>query len=179
MRSRLKIQLSLARETGTSGHDDLENFLRNGYVPVSEPQTSYVDALIRWMAGEAIQRFGCIVEHSFATLIHGYGGRVDLVVPDRNIVADYKFTKSTPGKPMASYIDYGYQLAAYAQGLDMPRGTCLLNLMFSKTEPGRMEVKDWTSDRQMLWEGFSACLTLWQQEYGYIPTLKETSDEVR
>ena len=169
----------LARETGTGGHDDLENFIVNGYIPVSTPQFRYVNALIRWMDSEEIVRRDCEVEQSFSTLIHGYGGRVDLVVPDKGIVADYKFTKSTPGKPMATYIEYGYQLAAYVQGLDMPRGTRLLSLLFSKTEPGRMEVKDWTDDRQMLWEGFSACLTLWQQEHKYIPTLEETSDEVQ
>jgi len=164
-----------AREHGTGGHDDLEQYALTGYIPECEPACLYVQAFKGWVDNSRIDLSHCLHEHSFATPLHGYGGRVDLITHEDqpSMVADYKFTKSVPGKPMTAYgLDYGYQLAAYAEGTGMPNSARLLNLLFSKTEPGRMEVQDWTDQREMLWSGFQACLTLWVQENSYDPRKK-------
>lgn len=101
----------------------------------------------------------------------GYGGRFD-VIADLNegrAIIDYKTKKTKLGKDVFKGNEYGLQLAAYAQALQLAPETKLLNVIISTTEPGRVEIIDWTKDRLWLTEWFNHLYESWVYLRRYDP----------
>ena len=114
-----------------------------------------------------------------------YGGRVDLEYrpisnPQSYVVTDFKTKATKPKQKLTPYSEWGMQLAAYAYGLQefssnpIPIGCLQLqNIVLSTTEPGRIEVIDWTDERAELYQDFQACKRLWCREKKYWPAKRK------
>ena len=104
-------------------------------------------------------------EKSFATESeHGFGGKVDLHSTDGDgVVLDFKtkeFTSETLEK-VAGYDEHMMQLAAYREGLKLPKARAA-NIFVSVTEPGLVVVKEWEQeDLSRGWGMFQALKTYW------------------
>ena len=70
------------------------------------------------------------------------------------------------------------QLAAYENGntaVDKFVDQNIKNIVISTTEPGRIEVVDWTDQKDKLLEAFRACFTLWKLVKNYDPSCLTTN----
>ena len=105
----------------------------------------------------------------------GYGGRNDLVAELRNgeiAVIDLKTKTTKPGEAIKPYIEWGMQLAAYERGLVLPENCRLLNVVLSTTEQNRLEVFEWTDNKNRLYHGFYQAFNLWKFLKDYDPIVK-------
>ena len=134
-----------------------------------------MEAFRVWYPGEIAEV--AVLEESFASPL-GYGGKLDITYCDydtgRNVLGDFKTQKTTPGKPVHSYTEHGMQLAAYAKGTNRWEHKLKI-IIISTTEPGRIEIVDWTDRKEEMWEEFKACLTIWKIEKKFNPSWKEES----
>jgi hypothetical protein len=109
-----------------------------------------------------------VAERSFANEL-GYGGKIDLHSPSTGIVVDWKGKDGdfTDKKRLA--YDQHWQLAAYRDGLRLPRNVCA-NGFVSRTHPGRICMHVWTAD-QIDAGGlvFRRALELWKAIKGFDP----------
>ena len=163
---------SKAADFGTAVHYGIiDNWLAQGVIEdiVQDCDTSAQrNAYIDWHnknVTDVIQ-----LEECFTNTEHGYGGKRDIfgIGKDlRPVLIDIKTTKSQPKKKITGWVEQGMQLAAYATVL--PDNTQLLNVYLSSTEPGRLEVKDWTEDRDFLFDGFLKAAELWRWLNKYDP----------
>jgi hypothetical protein len=108
-------------------------------------------------------------EKSFAAQM-GYGGCADFIghLDGALSVIDFKTRTTIPNKPVPVYDTDGLQLVAYANGLGMSSAR-LVNLILSTSEPGRMDVVDWTDRKEDLWSVFTACFRIWKWQKKYNP----------
>jgi len=169
-----------AREKGTIIHGQLERF----YLGESIDQEyagicSDVDMLLSGRYG--ITRLNVEAEKSFAT-DYGYGGKVDLVCRDKNIVVDFKTTEFTldgKGNTMKKgkkeklhWPDHVVQLAAYREGVMMHTAN-VLNV-FVSTLDGSVHVHEW--DDEDVCNGMTEFLllhNLWRHTKKYDPVMGE------
>lgn len=116
-------------------------------------------------------------EKSFAA--DGYAGKTDMLFSTvkigRDVLPDFKTQGTKPGKKVSVYPEMGLQLAAYANGLDLLGKVKLWNVIISTTEPGRIEVVDWTETGQQEYEAFEHLFKVWCHVKKYDPT-KEKED---
>ena len=161
-----------ARELGTRVHAGCEEWMINmGYsgTPTINPM---VEAFAMWYVENVKE--AVVIEHAVASPL-GFGGKLDLLCVLRQLlksaIVDIKTQGTKKDKPVNAYPEHGMQLVAYekACGPKWGRPLRLLNVIISTTEPGRIEVVDWTDKRDELWEAFQAAFTLWRFLKGYDP----------
>ena len=168
-----------AANLGGRVHDGiLDCWLKDQTIPQDLEIESYIMTYIKWH-GENVGLFH-FAERPFA-VANKYGGRVDMAFSstgDGLVIADLKTRKTKEGKKIPTYITDGYQLEAYCKGVyPHKRKIKLWNIIISTTEPGRIEVVDWTPRRSELWRGFKACYELWVQEHNYDPRTWKPKEE--
>lgn len=105
------------------------------------------------------------------TFVHplGYGGTIDCIAQDADGFVwyiDWKTQDTSPDKGFNFWHTYALQLESYARGdqefvgADYP-GYGIKSVCISRTEPGRIESKNW-EDHDTYWNEFLACLTIWK-----------------
>lgn len=153
-----------AAERGQALHGALECHIQgrtyaSEWIPHVEAVIVAVSAVgIDLMAGEA--------EHSFAHA-SGYGGKLDFHSRDQRVVLDFKGKPKIDDKTSA-YDEHLMQLAAYAQGVDLP-GARLLNV-FVGIDDRRVLVHEWeAADYARGLRMFNALLDYWQTSKGFRP----------
>ena len=115
------------------------------------------------------------IEQSFSSPL-GWAGTIDLY-GHRNgkpVILDWKTTTTLnadgDAKRVSFYSSWCEQLAAYAHGIDKP-DAILINVLISRDEPGRVEVRQWgDKDKRHAWEGWQLCFALWCHEKKYDPS---------
>lgn len=163
-------QSRAARDLGTALHKVLECWHTGKH---ASPPPQFLPAFGKygdWWEAEGFA--AAMVEHTFACP-YGYGGRIDMTASDMEhdctIILDWKTQATKPGRAITAYPEWGDQLAAYAHGVGAanPR---LFNVVFSSTEPGRLDIYEWpASDHAFLWERFLATFRLWCLSHNYYP----------
>ena len=150
-------------DAGTDIHDILEQFmLGNDVAPEHMKMCNAVHMCLMENCGE--QEW--VMEERFASEL-GYGGMCDL--HSAEWVVDYK-TKDEVDDKTRGWPEQAEQLAAYANGLDVPHAR-LANLFVSRTPPAEDEpwdVKFFEHKDEYAWDRFKATLALWQisKKYG-------------
>lgn len=151
-------QVDDACDIGTEVHDACEQYYRG--LPVPPQWAAHVEGVAAEVARMFPHITDWVAEDSFAHPL-GYGGRVDLFSPSTGTVVDFKGKDGdfTDGKKL-NY-DQHYQLAAYQEGLRLPRADCA-NVFFSRTHPGVAKGVVWTEAQISAgWEFFQRALALW------------------
>jgi hypothetical protein len=159
-----------AADEGRDLHEAIADYLagRDDYTYRGE-WSAHLRAFATWWAGSG---YRCLAaEHAFINRDLGYGGMVDALITDKDkperledlIICDWKTATTEPGKPVKFYDEWAIQLGGYAQ-----RGPRLVNVVISRTEPGRIELKEWT-DPELQWARFHAALCLWKLLNNYYP----------
>ncbi len=157
-----------ARELGTRVHSICENWLKTECW-VGDRETDQIAMPFGKWYRENVGATLYIERPVVSEL--GFGGKIDLMCKLSNSAAivDIKTQATKPGKRINEYPEWGMQLAAYEKACSSAPTTRLLNVILSTTEPGRIEVVDWTDKRDALWEAFQAAFTLWRFLKGYDP----------
>lgn len=164
-------QAKAAADEGTKIHDALELAYKGEVYPAK--YGPHVDAVRAELAKLFPSVADWIPERSFGSPL-GYGGKVDLHSPSSGIVVDFKGKDGdfSDGKKLA--YDQHYQLAAYQQGLKLPRNVCA-NLFVSRTHPGKVASHVWSeADMEQGWQVFQAALQLWIAVKKYNPAWSES-----
>lgn len=163
-------QAKAAAEEGSRIHDAIEcHFEGKSYPDTYRP---HVNAARRelWRLFPGVTDW--VSERSFAHAL-GFGGKVDLHSPSTGIVADFKGKDGdfSDGKKLA--YDQHWQLAAYQNGLLLPRNVCA-NIFVSRTHPGAVAGHVWTEAKiEEGWAVFQAALSLWKALKGYDPAFTQ------
>jgi hypothetical protein len=165
-----KAQAIAAAEEGTRIHDACECAVKGlPYEPKYVPHVQgAVDELNRLFPDVS----DWVAEASFGSPL-GYGGKVDLHSPSTGIVVDYKGKDGdfSDGKKLA--YDQHYQLAAYQNGLRLPRNVCA-NLFVSRTHPGKVASHVWKeAEMEQGWQVFLAALALWKAVKKFDPSFTD------
>lgn len=151
-----RAQAIAAADRGTAVHGAIERAQRGDL---------YDNAYVRHVGGVHEALFArCswqqwLPERSFAHPL-GYGGKCDLHSPEW--VVDYKTKEFAPDAKLALYDEHLMQLAAYREGLSVPKARCAI-LFVSVSHPGTtnmIEVPE--ADLERGWSMFRALLTYWQ-----------------
>lgn len=171
---------SKAADFGTAVHHAIEDWLKGDELTQAiGPKVIYNDynvsahlkAYTDWHQAFVAELLES--ESPFVNLACGYGGKRDMVCYDNRdanyCFIDIKTTKTKPGEKVKGYQEQGMQLAAYAGNLQVPEGCRLINVFLSSTEPGRLEVIEWTDQRERLFDGFLKALALWKWLKNYDP----------
>jgi len=142
-----------AADFGTKIHDAIERTIRDGD-SLEEDLADYCAPAIEVINGLAdLSEWTC--EESFGAPHLGYGGKVDLIHRDPDIILDVK-TQGFDKKP-TFYPEWKWQLAAYYVGLGMPGADCG-NVVINSKRPNDVHVKMYTDDElQNAWLEFD-CL---------------------
>ena len=172
-------KMSEAPQLGTDFHKDVEVYLRDGArIQPSDMRNplldSMMDSFIVWTRGHIYRIIE--TEKCFASPL-GFAGRTDLLCMGKanpgdqwtRVLADVKTQSTTQGRKVRAYPEYGMQLAAYAAGLGEPPTTKLWNIIVSTIEKGRVEVHDWTLERQHQYRQFEHLMNYWIGSTGYDP----------
>lgn len=163
-------QAKTAAEEGSRIHDALESaFTGRIYHNRYQPHVGAVMALI----GDLFPSVhDWVAEKSFAHA-SGFGGRVDLHSPSTGIVIDYKGKDGDFSDGKRLHYDQHYQLAAYQDGLILPRNQCA-NIFVSRTHPGKVAAHVWkVEDIEYGAEYFKLALALWKHHNKYDSTIAE------
>ena len=108
----------------------------------------------------------------------GYGGRGDLWAVDgdgRDVILDYKTRDTKEGKKLEFYPELPKQLVAYAKGIEQTQGIDLqrprlISLVLSRTEPDRVEYKEWPGAQyEGYWSDFLGLFRNWCHDNKYFP----------
>lgn len=162
-------QVTDAADIGTQVHDACERFYSGEPVPgqfmphvtaVRHEVERLFPGVTDWTA-----------EKRFAHPL-GFGGKVDLHSPSTGAIVDFKGKDGdfSDGKKLA--YDQHYQLAAYQNGLYLPRAECA-NIFFSRTHPGKVSGVLWTKQQiEQGWQFFRAALALWVLWKKYDPSFE-------
>jgi len=168
-----------AADRGTKIHNAIEKFLRGE--PYDAAYAVQVESARAFIAEHEIQI--CEIEHTFASLEYGYGGTIDLVGKShgRDIILDWKSTKTKPGVKVNTYETQPMQIASYFVGKFgcIPEDASGYNVYLSTTEEGRLEFKRY--DREELvyeWSQFQHLLAYWQGRRKFWPHLAITNQEI-
>lgn len=179
-----------AAELGTVIHAALESYYAEPliYTPhdilVGDQAVSSED-FIR-PVDKAITELGLEVMHAEKVLVndaYGYAGTTDIIfrTADSYGVADFKTTRTKPGKPKEPNESHPLQIAAYiaafwSEDCDYPIGPKAkgYNIFISTTEIGRVEIKEWSYEELITsWDIFNHCLAIWRWRNGYDPRTKQ------
>jgi hypothetical protein len=163
-------QVKDAADEGTRIHDAIEASFRGKSYPAK--YRPHVEAARRELAKAFPNVTDWRAEESFAH-DSGYGGKVDLHSPSTGIVVDWKGKDGdfSDGKKLA--YDQHFQLAAYQDGLRLPRNVCA-NGFVSRTHPGEVRLHVWA--REEIEQGalvFRQALALWKAIKGFDPSFQK------
>lgn len=163
-------QAKAAAEEGSRIHDAIEcAFTGRVYPHTYRP---HVKAVLSLIGGLFPSVHDWISEKSFAHP-SGYGGKVDLHSPSTGIVIDYKGKDGDFSDGKRLHYDQHYQLAAYQDGLILPRNQCA-NIFVSRTHPGKVAAHVWSvDDIEYAAEYFRLTLALWKHHNRYDSALQE------
>lgn len=159
-----------AAQRGTDIHAAIESV----YCGREIPKEFYAEVCGTIEAINSIHPFGAWqAEKSFAHPI-GYGGKVDLHSTAAEIVVDFKTKEfSADCDKKLHWPEQAIQLAAYREGLDIPKARCF-NVFVSTSEPGVVRVHEWDeADISSGWEVFRRALEIWQIQKGYVPEVTQ------
>lgn len=156
-----------ARQAGTNLHSAIEEFLSRGVVPMTtSPEKLAVEAFRKWYEEGQFK----VVHSEQAFACAEFGGRVDLVTEQKAFglcIIDIK-TQGTRGGKFKRYPEWVLQLVGYRIGLGLPEAE-LLNLVFSTTEPGLMEVVNWSDEAEEAEAAWWNVVKLWQWQNNWTP----------
>ena len=162
-------KLSKAAILGTKIHRAIEQYHSRGDYDTEDKQVEIaLGTYIEWEMN-CNEMLGPIDREVSFVCKEGYGGTVDAMDYVYPAVYDYKSQATKKGEKIKTYPEVGYQLVAYANGVAM-HDAKLKEIVISTTEPGRIEVVDWTDQKDKLLEAFRACFTLWKLVKNYDPT---------
>jgi hypothetical protein len=160
---------SLARDWGSGFHAIAEAYSL-GQVPTvtSQYEASYAK-FIEWHAAEVNSIIWA--EKILVNLEQGYAGKSDVLYEDmdgRRVLLDYK-TQSTKKGRCNFWPNFSVQLAAYAYCDDM-EVDAIQSMVISSTEPGLIEVKEYT-DKTILeyYRLFQGLCEFWFYDSNYDP----------
>lgn len=175
-----------ASEIGTIIHKALETYYsepliyRPHDILVNDQAVSSGEFIVP--VHNAISALNIEIMHSEKVIVnnaYGYAGTTDIIFrsKDKFGIADFKTTKTKPGKAKEPNESHPLQIAAYIAafwGDDMfsenIRG---YNIYISTTEIGRVDVKEWTADEiNAAWDMFQNCLSIWRWRNNYDPRQK-------
>jgi hypothetical protein len=162
-----------AAEFGTRIHDAIAEYLTGKVVPRDLKLARYLDSFYNW-GGKNIEEVHS-VEQVVGGKRFGYAGRMDLDCTLKGVgrcVVDFKTQAVREGKEPTFYLDWGTQLAAYANTLPVPPigYYAICSVVISSAAPGPVHVKEWHGWGQNL-EMFKHCFELWKFQNDYDPTL--------
>jgi len=160
---------ALTADLGTRTHDAIDKYEEHGLWRFETDVQPLFDAYLGWRK-EAIA--GTPMRELYIPPRFGYGGRLDMIAnrrPDGAALIDVKTKKTKPGEAVFRADEHGLQLAAYAQAVDLADGAALWILAISTTEPGRIEVVDFTDERKKYTDWFNHLLEAWFLKTGYDP----------
>lgn len=153
-----------AAERGTAIHESIEKWYRGELkVDHQEIAMAFDEAVLTY--------FGCDphepweTERSFANSF--FGGKVDLCCSashsaPNGIVLDSKTKEFDEDDKVVGYDENCMQLAAYRNGLGLPKARCA-NVFISRTKPGLVRVVEWSeADLEKGWKMFSLLVQLWR-----------------
>lgn len=146
-----------AAKLGSEIHDSLENYFKGE--EINENHRVYLDSVDEVL--KDLEMCGYYPEKSFSHSL-GFGGKVDLVCNAPDIIIDYKTKDSDDFSKQLAYDGHCMQLAAYRQGLNMPKARCY-NLFISTKKPGLVKLIEWEEEElQRGWEMFKSLLNYWK-----------------
>lgn len=149
-----------AAERGTAIHNIIQGYFEQMYLP---EKPAYLDAI-----DDALKHhFGnqpWLSERSFGHPL-GFGGKCDLMAKQINgqgtgFIVDFK-TKTTDLDKVDVYFEHELQLAAYREGLNLPKARCAIVFVNGTTNQVKLiEVEE--SRLQKGWECFQYLLRFYQ-----------------
>lgn len=150
-----KEQARNAADRGSDIHAALESWYEGVMIADRvEYQIGVSDAVRDWCGDH-----NWSVEKSFGYVKSGkgFGGKVDLHTRDGDgIVIDFKTKEFTDPDKVEGYDEHVMQLAAYRNGLELPKARCA-NVFVSSIEPGLVLIKEWNENELVRgWEMFDA-----------------------
>jgi len=163
--------LTGARDLGSAIHRGIEIYLTTG--ELVEQTDGYhildcVEAFRDWMLKSPLR----VWEAEKVVTGERYAGRTDILGrwDDLPAVLDIKTQESKSGRKMHAWDEYGMQLAAYGMAWAGESCACFLaNVLVSTSEPGRIELIDWTDRKGEMWARFEARLQTWILDHRYDP----------
>ena len=166
-------QAKQAAELGSSIHGAIELYLTTGkypeeYRPHVEATWDIMLALAGYETDEDPEGQQWYAEQSFTHKVLGFGGKVDAIYTmGDGIVADFKTKAFDHDSLPRGWDNHARQLAAYRQGLNMPKAKCY-NIFISTSVPGLVHVHEWKEEEiRKGGEQFVAALGLWKALKGY------------
>jgi hypothetical protein len=154
-----------AAEAGTRIHESIEkHYAGDKNIEHPEAALAFEKLVFEHFQTHPFQRWE--TEVSFSSPM-GFGGKVDLYTridesTPLGIVLDAKTKDFGPDDKVAAYDENLMQLAAYREGLDLPKARCA-NVFVSRTHKGLVKIHEWSEeDLQRGWEMFQALLRFWK-----------------
>ncbi len=147
-----------AAERGRLVHSSLEQYYIDGSID-ADNYNEVVKETIKFMNNK-FKNTEWITEKTFA--YNGYGGTCDLSSTQGNgIILDFKTKDTDDPKKMVAYMSHAMQLAAYREGLLVPKAKCY-NLFISVKKPGLVVLKEWTEEEiRKAYKMFNCLLDYW------------------
>ena len=158
-----KIEMDKAPDAGTDFHQRMEDYIKHGMVPDEwVGLCANVAKVIERETGATMSEW--TAEHNFVSPL-GYGGQIDLLVPNWTI--DFKTKQLTskfkPGK--MCYEDHSRQLSAYREGVSKPKNK--VANVFVCLEDGQIDFHEHKEeDLQKGWSIFQHALAIWKLQAG-------------
>ena len=154
-----------AAEAGTRIHESIErHYAGDKNVEHPEAALAFEKLVFEHFKTHPFQKWE--TEVSFSSPM-GFGGKVDLYTridesTPLGIVLDAKTKDFGPDDKVDAYDENLMQLAAYREGLDLPKARCA-NVFVSRTHKGLVKIHEWSEeDLQRGWEMFQALLRFWK-----------------
>ena len=154
-----------AAEAGTRIHESIEkHYAGEKNIEHPEAALAFEKLVFEHFKTHPFQKWE--TEVSFSSPM-GFGGKVDLYTridesTPLGIVLDAKTKDFGPDDKVAAYDENLMQLAAYREGLDLPKARCA-NVFVSRTHKGLVKIHEWSEeDLQRGWEMFQALLRFWK-----------------
>jgi len=149
-----------AAERGTAIHNIIQGYFEQMYLP---EKPAYLDAIDNALSN-AFGSQPWLSERSFGHPL-GFGGKCDLMAKQINgqgtgFIVDFK-TKTTDLDKVDVYFEHELQLAAYREGLNLPKARCAIVFVNGTTNQVKLiEVEE--SRLQKGWECFQYLLRFYQ-----------------
>lgn len=168
-----------AMDAGTIVHKAMEQWLTTGIyesAPVQvNGETRDVSTFVA-PAAEAIMEASFEIVAAEKVLVNvreGYAGTTDLIARGphgERAIVDFKSKRTKPGKKIDLLDSHMMQLAAYSKAYWGDGGNYWANLYISTTEPGRVELVEYTeAQMEAAWRAFLNCRDLWVWVNSYDP----------
>lgn len=170
-----ELELDKAPTAGTDLHDKLEQFVKGTLPKDDEDYGRCLNVQSYVYEYTGIKPSGWEAEVKFVSRM-GYGGCADLVATNGSWVIDYK-TKQLAKKfkvGKMAFDEHRSQLAAYREGLGMPKARCAN--VFVCLETGEVDFHEHTEhELQHGWEIFQHALAIWKLKNNFPTEMLEAA----